>query len=135
MSSDDWVGWDGSHRDREEQLSEFLSDEELESLAPAETHAFESPVPTQPISNGEFFPGHQSRQQKQVEALIKEYGDSLGKKLGMERRQFLKTAAGMAAAFLAMNQVYGRLFDVSPVEAATPELASERARIYSGECV
>jgi predicted TIM-barrel fold metal-dependent hydrolase len=120
---------------RRGKLSEFLSNEELKRLDPAETHAFESPVPTQPISNGEFFPAHQSKEQKQVEALIKEYGDSLGKKLGMERRQFLKTAAGMAAAFLAMNKVYGRVFDVSPVEAATPEMAAERAQKYSGEFV
>src|SRR6266699_3756921 len=77
-------------------MSEFLSDEELRRLDPAETHGFESPVPTQPISNGEFFPGHQSLEQKRVEALIREYGDDTAKKLGMERRQFLKTAAGMA---------------------------------------
>ena len=31
------------------------------------------------------------------------------------------------AAFLAMNQVYGNLFDVTAAEAATPELAQERA--------
>jgi uncharacterized protein len=116
-------------------MSEFLSDMELQRLDPAETHAFESPVPTQPISNGEFFPGHQSKEQKKVEALIAEYGDSTGKKLGMERRQFLKTAAGMAAAFLAMNRVYGAVFDVSPVEAANPEFAAARAQKYSGEFI
>src|SRR6266566_1212047 len=116
-------------------MSEFLSDEELKRLDPAETHAFESPIPTQPISNGEFFPGHQSNQQKQVETLINEYADSLGKKLGLDRRRFLKTAAGMAAAFLAMNKVYGAIFDVSAVEAATPEMAAERAKKYSGEFI
>jgi uncharacterized protein len=116
-------------------MSEFLSDDELKRLDPAETHAFESPIPTQPISNGEFFPGHQSEKQQQVESLIKEYSDSMAKKLGVERRQFLKTAAGMAAAFLAMNKVYGAVFDVSPVEAATPEMAAERARKYAAEFV
>src|SRR5438105_1063239 len=116
-------------------MSEFLSGEELQRLDPAETHAFESPIPTQPISNGEFFPGHQSKEQKQVEALIKEYADSMGKKLGMDRRQFLKSSAGMAAAFLAMNKVYGAVFDVSPVEAASPEIAAKRAQKYSEEFV
>jgi hypothetical protein len=116
-------------------LSEFLSDEELKRLDPAETGAFESPIPTQPISNGEFFPGHQSREQKQVEVLIKEAASSSGKKLGIERRQFLKTAAGMATAFLAMNQVYGKVFEVNPAEASTPELAGERARKYADEFV
>ena len=48
-------------------MSEFLSEKELQRLDPAETCAFESPVPTQPISNGEFFPGHQSKEQKQVQ--------------------------------------------------------------------
>ena len=116
-------------------VSEFLSDEELKRLDPAETHAFESPVPTQPISNGEFFPGHQSKEQKQVEALIKDSADAMGRKLGMERRRFLKTAAGMATAFLAMNKVYGKVFEVDPSEAAIPELAADRARKYSDEFV
>jgi hypothetical protein len=107
-------------------MSDFLSPDELGRLDPAETCDFESPIPTRPISNGEFFPGHQSREQQQVEALIKDYGDSYAKKLGMKRRQFLKTAAGMATAFLAMNKVHGWVFDVSPVEAATPELAARR---------
>jgi len=42
-------------------VSEFLSEDELKQLTPAETHAFESPIPTVPVSNGEFFPGHQSK--------------------------------------------------------------------------
>jgi uncharacterized protein len=116
-------------------MSEFLSDDELKRLDPAETCASESPIPTRPISNGEFFPGHQSGEQQQVEALIKDYGDSYAKKLGMERRQFLKTAAGMAAAFLAMNKVHGWVFDVTPAEAATPELAAQRASRYADQFI
>lgn len=116
-------------------MSEFLSEDELRKLDPAETHAFQSPVPTQPISNGEFFPAHQSKEQKQVQALLKEYGDLFGKRAGLERRQFLKTASGMAAAFLAMNTVYGQVFDVSTVEVATPELAAQRARQYAGQLI
>jgi predicted TIM-barrel fold metal-dependent hydrolase len=116
-------------------LSEFLSNEELKRLDPAETHAWESPIPTRPISNGEFFPGHQSKEQKQVESLIQTAAESMGKKLGLKRRQFLKTAAGMASAFLAMNKVYGKVFEVNPVEAATPELAAERAKKYADEFI
>jgi predicted TIM-barrel fold metal-dependent hydrolase len=119
----------------EAAMSEFLSDDELKRLDPAETHAFDSPVPTIPISNGEFFPGPQSREQKQVEELIKEHADSAGKKLGLDRRGFLKSAAGMAAAFLAMNRVYGAIFDVTAAEAASPELASERAQALAGQFV
>jgi predicted TIM-barrel fold metal-dependent hydrolase len=116
-------------------MSEFLSEKELQRLDPAEICAFESPVPTQPISNGEFFPGHQSREQKQVEDLIREYGESIANRIGMGRRQFLKTAAGMAVAFLAMNEVYGAVFDVSSVEAGNPEMAAERAQKYSQEFI
>src|ERR1700730_19446904 len=112
-------------------MSEFLSEKELQRLDPAETCAFESPVPTQPISNGEFFPGHQSKEQKQVQDLVREYGDSIANRIGMGRRQFLKTAGGMAVAFLAMNEVYGAVFDVSSVEAAHPEVAAERDQKYS----
>ena len=41
----------------------------------------------------------------------------------------------MAAAFVAMNEVYGPLFSVSPAEAASPELAQERARALSGQFI
>ena len=53
--------------------------------------------------------------------------DDLGAKQGMDRRKFFQTAAGMAASFVAMNEVYGPLFDVSKAEAATPAMAQERA--------
>src|SRR5204862_3593857 len=43
--------------------------------------------------------------------------------------------SGMAASFVAMNQVFGPLFDVSTAEAATPEMANERAAAQSGQYV
>jgi predicted TIM-barrel fold metal-dependent hydrolase len=116
-------------------MSEFLSDDELKRLDPAETHAFESPIPTQPISNGEYFPGHQSQEQIKVQSLIQEYGATFGKKHGLARREFLKSSSGLAIAFLALNEVFGKVFDVSSVEAATPELATERALKYAGQFV
>ena len=54
-------------------------------------------------------------------------GDELGKKQGLDRREFFQTAAGMAAAFVAMNDTFGAVFDVSRAEAATPAMAQERA--------
>jgi hypothetical protein len=48
-------------------MPHFLSQEELQRTAPAET-AFASPVPTQIVSNGEFNPLPQTREQKRVEA-------------------------------------------------------------------
>jgi predicted TIM-barrel fold metal-dependent hydrolase len=79
------------------------------------------------ISNGEFAPEPQTPDQRRVEERIKDLGDRLARPLGLDRRRFLKTAAGMAAAFMAMNDVYGKVFDVSLAEAADPEAAAERA--------
>jgi predicted TIM-barrel fold metal-dependent hydrolase len=109
-------------------MATYLSKRELEQTEPAEVAAFRSPVPTQMISNGEFNPIPQTPQQRQVEARIKELADTTGKKLGLSRRRFLRTGSGMAAAFLAMNDVYGRFFDVSAAEAAEPAAAAQRAQ-------
>ena len=45
----------------------------------------------------------------------------------MDRREFLKISSGLAAAFLAMNSVYGKVFHVSETEAADDAAATERA--------
>jgi predicted TIM-barrel fold metal-dependent hydrolase len=45
----------------------------------------------------------------------------------MDRRRFLRTSCGMAAAFLAMNNVYGNLFDVAEAEAVDVARAADRA--------
>src|SRR5258708_7873653 len=98
-----------------------------EQLAPAESHSFPSPVPTQIVASEEYEPPPQSPQQKEVEARVKDMADALAKRLGVSRRRFFETAAGMATCFLAMNRVWGPLFEVSEAEAATPELAQARA--------
>ena len=103
---------------REEAL---LSDEQLARCARADqAEPFQSPVPTRMISNGEFMPLPQTEDQKRVETRIKELADSSAKKLGMSRRQFLKTTGGVAATFLAMNEVFGRHFRVDPAELFEP---------------
>ena len=52
--------------------------------------------------------------------------DHYAKKAKMPRRSFVKSAAGFAAAMLAVNKSAGmRLFDVQEVEAASPEAAVE----------
>ena len=97
-----------------------MSEEEYARCDPAETAAFKSPVPTQMVSNGEYNPLPQSREQAEVESRIKDMADRLGPKHGMDRRRFLASTAGMAAAFLAMNDVFGPVFEVSRAEAQTP---------------
>ncbi len=116
-------------------MPHYLSDEELRRTAPAELASFKSPIPTQVVSNGEYNPLPQTADQRRVEARIKELAGELGPKHGMDRRQFLASSAGMAAAFLAMNEVFGPLFDVSRAEAATPGVAAERAGLMSGQFI
>src|SRR6266446_5667875 len=116
-------------------MPHYLSDEELTRTAPAEVASFASPVPTQIVSNGEFIPLPQTRDQQRVEARIKELADGLGPRHGMDRRQFLASSTGMAAAFLAMNEVFGPLFDVSAAEAQTPGVANQRAGALSKQFI
>lgn len=116
-------------------MSTWLSNNELKEVAPAETTAFRSPIPTQIVSNGEFNPLPQTTSQRQVQNRIVELADRYSKRLGVARREFLKTAAGMAAAFLAMNEVYGPVFEVPEAEAAEPDAAAERVSQLAGQFI
>jgi len=106
----------------------WLTDRERKQTEHAEEAAFASPVPTQIVSNGEYNPLPQTDKQKQVEARIKELADHYAHKLNMDRRTFLKTTSGMAVAFLAMNQVFGPIWNVSEAEAADTDVADARAK-------
>ncbi len=116
-------------------MGEFLSREELAATRPAETLAFSPPVPSRVISNGEFGPAPQTVQQKSYEARLKALADTLGRRQGLSRRRFLRTASGMAAAFVALNEVHGPIFAASPAEAAMPDLAVERAGAFAHQFV
>ncbi len=105
----------------------YLSDKDLEQMQPAESGSFASPIPTQVVSNGEYNPIPQTEKQKQVEARIIQLADELGRQHGMNRRQFLASTAGMAAAFIAMNDVFGPLYNVARAEATDPGVADARA--------
>ena len=113
----------------------FLTDEQLSELQPAETASFPSPVPTQIVSSDEYMPIPQSAKQREVEARLKDLSDRLARRQGLSRRRFFQTASGMAASFVAMNQVFGDLFEASIAEAATPELADQRAEALSSQIV
>src|SRR5215471_21311585 len=113
----------------------FLSDEQLKELRPAETSSFPSPVPTQIVSSDEYLPVPQTRKQREVEARLKDLSDRLARRQGVSRRRFFQTASGMAASFLVMNEVFGRLFEGSEAEAATPDMAAERAGALSQQFI
>jgi len=112
----------------------FLSEEELARLVSAES-LFPSPIPVQSVSSDEFMPAPQTPKQREFESRVKAMGSEVAAHLGMSRRRFFQSAAGMATAFLAMNRTYGRLFGVSEAEAATPERADARAKKLSKQFV
>src|SRR4051795_11069727 len=108
-------------------MSSQLTEQELAALMPSELCTYQTPIPTQIVASDEFYPDPQNERQRDVEARLLAMADDLGARQGMDRRKFFQTAAGMAASFVAMNEVYGPLFNVSKAEAATPAMAQERA--------
>ena len=86
----------------------------------------ETPLPTRLVSNEEFAPLPQTPAQRTVEQRILMDAGRLAPRLELRRRDFLRTSGGMACSLLAMNAVFGRFFDVLPVEAAEPAAFAER---------
>jgi len=84
------------------------------------------PIPTRLVSNEEYPPLPQTPAQAQVERLVETIGDRAGKRLGLSRREFLRTTGGMAAALLALNSVFGKFFDVLDVELVEAAAFGER---------
>jgi hypothetical protein len=110
------VKWNETSRVWEEDHG-LLDDEQVALCKRADIgETLSSPVPTRMVSNGEYMPAPQTEKQKRVEARIAELADGAGKKLGLSRRQFLARSGGIAAALLAMNEVYGSFFRVSEAE-------------------
>ncbi|HEY4908577.1 MAG TPA: amidohydrolase family protein [Methylomirabilota bacterium] len=86
----------------------------------------EIPLPTRLVSNEEFPPLPQTAAQRTVEDRILDEAGRLAPRLGLSRRDFLRRSGGIATSLLAMNAVFGRFFDVLPVEAADPGAFKER---------
>jgi predicted TIM-barrel fold metal-dependent hydrolase len=87
---------------------------------------FQSPVPTEICSNEEFIPPSQTAEQVRWEKRTFEIADQCAKRLGVSRRRFLQTTGGMAAAMLAYNEVFGRTYEVDPIEALDPAAYAEK---------
>src|SRR5207249_4260365 len=85
-----------------------------------------SPVPTEIVSNEEFVPAPQTRQQKLAEAIMFEDARRYAKKLGMDRRAFMQSAGGIFCGFLALNKVFGKTWDVSEEMILNPEMLYEK---------
>jgi predicted TIM-barrel fold metal-dependent hydrolase len=87
------------------------------------------------VASDEYMPEPQSPAQAQVQARLYAMADEYGRKQGLSRRKFFQSATGMAAAFVAMNETYGNMFGASRAEAATPELAQDRADALRGQMI
>ena len=90
------------------------------------------PVPTRLFAEGAA-DAVQSEAMRRVEAGLLQLAEHLSAPLGMDRRRFLQRSCGMAAAFLALNAVFGPIFAVAPAEAADPETAAERENLKLGD--
>jgi len=85
-----------------------------------------SPIPTRIASNEEFIPPPQSPQQKEFEARLKEISERAAKRQGLSRRAFLRTGSGMAAALVALNEVFGPCYDVDAAEVEDQKAFKEK---------
>jgi predicted TIM-barrel fold metal-dependent hydrolase len=81
-----------SRRDREEALSEAM------------------PVDVYPCSNGEFLPEAPTAEQRRIMAIAEAQGEIARRKLGMSRRDFVRTAAAMGIGVWAIGLVTGKGF-------------------------
>src|SRR5687767_3310420 len=113
----------------------YLSDDDLKRTRPAEGASLRSPVPTQVVSNGEFTPPPQTAAQRSVERGVRRFAQELAPRHGMTRREFLASNAGLAAAFMAMNEVFGSVFTTSRAEAATPGHADDRTQSLASQFI
>jgi predicted TIM-barrel fold metal-dependent hydrolase len=85
-----------------------------------------SPIPTRIASNEEFIPPSQSPQQLEYEARLKDISERAAQRQGVNRRDFLRTGSGMAAALFALNQVFGDCYDVKAEEVDDPKAFNEK---------
>ena len=116
-------------------MSVWLTDAQLAKTAPAEEQPLATPIPTRVVSNGEYMPWPQTPAQRRVEHEICALADAHRGRLRLDRRQFLRTASGLAASFLAFNRVFGPFFAVTPAEAADPDLARERTARHARQFI
>lgn len=84
------------------------------------------PIPSRFVSNEEFIPPPQTEKQKQYEARCLQIADEAAKKQGMDRRHFLRTGSGMAAALVALNEVFGRSYEVDAAEVYDQQAFEEK---------
>lgn len=63
------------------------------------------PLDVMPISNGEFIPPPPTDEQRAIMALQEEEGERIRRRLGMSRRDFVRSAGALAVGFWAVDRV------------------------------
>lgn len=114
----------------------WLTDKQRKRVSSADKDASGTPVPTRMVSNGEYMPLPQTADQARVESGILAAADEQGGKLGLDRRSFLRSTAGLATSFLVMNKVFGGdVFSVAHAETTDPAAAAERAARFTDQYI
>ncbi len=113
----------------------WLSPKQRRQVAPADANNRGTPIPTQMVSNGEYMPLRQTAQQALVEHAIFELADKHGSAAGLDRRAFLRTSAGLAASFFAMNKVFGEYFSIDGAEAHDLSAAAAWRARYAAQFI
>jgi predicted TIM-barrel fold metal-dependent hydrolase len=113
----------------------WLNDKQRQEIKPADEAPTGLPIPTQVVSNGEYMPMPQTRQQREVEGRVLNLAETNGARMGLDRRAFLATSAGLATSFLAMNKVYGNFFSVAQAETMDAGAALERRSKYADQFI
>src|SRR5438874_7292489 len=85
-----------------------------------------APISARIASNEEFVPPPQSRKQKAYEERLTEISERAARRQGLDRRTFLRTGSGMAAALLALNDVFGNCYEVAAEEAEDQKAFEEK---------
>src|SRR5262249_20310246 len=84
------------------------------------------PIPSRIASNEEFIPPAQTPEQKKYEARLKDISTKAAKAQGISRRAFLRTGSGMAAALVALNEVFGKCYEVDAAEVRDQQAFAEK---------
>lgn len=84
------------------------------------------PIPSRIASNEEFIPPEQTPEQKRYEDRLAAISAQAAKAQGLDRRTFLRTGSGMAAALAALNEVFGPCYDVNADEIRDQQAFAER---------
>lgn len=113
----------------------LFSDEDRAGFDPADRREPRTPLPVRMVASEEYLPVRQTAKQRETECRLYALADAIAPRLGISRRRFFQTSAGMAAAFVALNDSFGAIFDAGRAEAMSPETADARAEALSDEFV